>query len=96
MQVPLSAAKAIAVALAVAMALLLDVLKAAEFAASTTPVWPTARAASIASAAACRVGKPRYCSLCAARYTKTSGDKAETPAQSLACTHVGEVSSVEC
>jgi hypothetical protein len=37
-QVPLSAAKAMAVALAVAMALLLDVLKAAEFAASTTPV----------------------------------------------------------
>lgn len=52
MQVPLSAAKAMAVALAVAMALLLDVLKAAEFAASTTPVWPTAREASIASAAA--------------------------------------------
>ncbi len=41
-----------AVALAVAMALLLDVLKAAEFAASTTPVCPTASEASIAVAAA--------------------------------------------
>lgn len=49
---PLSAAKAMAVALAVAMALLLDVLKAAEFAASTTPVCPTASEASIAVAAA--------------------------------------------
>lgn len=75
MQVPLSAAKAIAVALAVAMALLLEVLKAAEFAASTTPVWPTAREASIASAAACRVDKPKYSSLYAARYTKPQEKK---------------------
>ena len=49
---PLSAASAVAVALAVAIALLLEVLKDAAFAASTTPVWPTAKDAPIASAAA--------------------------------------------
>lgn len=48
----MSAASAVAVAFAVAIALLLDVLKDAAFAASMTPVWPTAKDASIASAAA--------------------------------------------
>ena len=42
-----------AVAFAVAMALAFEVLKAAAFAASTTPVCPTARDSSIAAAAAC-------------------------------------------
>lgn len=58
MHVPLSAASAIVVAFAVAMALALDVPKAAELAAWTTPVCPTAREAPIAAAAACRHPKP--------------------------------------
>ena len=51
---PLSAASAMAVALALAMALELEVPKAAEFAASTTPVCPTASEDPIAVAAACK------------------------------------------
>ena len=54
---PLSAAKAVAVALAVAMALLFEEPKAAAFAASTTPVWPTESEALIAAAAACNSKK---------------------------------------
>ena len=80
---PLSAASAIAVAFAVAMALALDVPKAAELAASTTPVCPTASEDPIAVAAACK------------QYEQTLDTSAiQSSSDSFASAYLGVVGSI--